>query len=56
LKEDCNDSKARKKTQDRKETKEYWKLKEEALDRTAWRTGRGRDHGPVTMQIAEQNE
>ena len=25
-----------------KEKKEYWKLKEEALDRTVWRTGFGR--------------
>jgi hypothetical protein len=25
----------------------YWKLKEEALDRTVWRTGFGRGYGPV---------
>jgi hypothetical protein len=25
----------------------YWKLKEEAPDRTLWRTGIGRSYGPV---------
>ena len=25
----------------------YWELKEEALDRTVWRTGFGRDCGPA---------
>jgi hypothetical protein len=30
----------------------YWKLKEEALDRTLWRT-RFRDYGPVVRQTAE---
>ena len=30
-----------------KETKGYWKLKEEALDRTVCRTGFGRGFGPV---------
>jgi hypothetical protein len=25
----------------------YWKLKEEVLDRTLWRTRFGRDYGPV---------
>jgi hypothetical protein len=29
------------------ETKEYWKSKEEALDRTLWRTRFGRGYGPV---------
>ena len=27
-----------------KEKRGYWKLKEEALDRTVWRTGFGRDY------------
>jgi hypothetical protein len=30
---------------DLKEKRRYWKLKEEALDRTVWRTGFGRGHG-----------
>jgi hypothetical protein len=29
---------------DLKEKRRYWKLKEEALDRTLWRTGFGRDY------------
>jgi hypothetical protein len=33
--------------------KSYWKLKEEALDRTAWRTGFERGYGPVVRQTAE---
>ena len=32
---------------DLKETRKYWKLKEEALDRTLWRTRFGRGCGPV---------
>jgi hypothetical protein len=32
---------------DLKEKRGYWKLKEEALDRTVWRTGFGRRCGPV---------
>jgi len=32
---------------DVKETRRYWKLKEEALDRILWRTRFGRDCGPV---------
>jgi len=31
----------------------YWKLEEEALDRTAWRTGLGRDCGPVVRQTSK---
>jgi hypothetical protein len=31
----------------------YWKSKEEALDRTVWRTRRGRGYGPVVRQTAE---
>ena len=30
-----------------KEMRRYWKLKEEALDRTVWRTGCGMGHAPV---------
>jgi hypothetical protein len=33
-----------------KEKRGYWKLKEEALDRTMWRTRFGRDYGPVVRQ------
>jgi len=33
-----------------KETREYWKLKEEALDRTVWRTRFGRGCGPVVSE------
>jgi hypothetical protein len=33
-----------------KEKKGYWKLKEEALDRTVWRTRFGRGYGPVVRQ------
>jgi alpha-D-ribose 1-methylphosphonate 5-triphosphate synthase subunit PhnL len=31
----------------------YWKLKEEALDRTLWKTRFGRGYGPVVRQITE---
>jgi hypothetical protein len=31
----------------------YWKLREEALDRTQWRTRFGRGYGPVVRQTAE---
>jgi hypothetical protein len=34
-------------------TKRYWKLKEEALDRTLWRTRFGRGYGPVVRQTTE---
>jgi hypothetical protein len=33
---------------DLKEARRYWKLKEEAQDRTLWRTQFGRGYGPVT--------
>jgi hypothetical protein len=33
--------------------REYWKLKEEALDRTLWRTNFGRDYGPVVRETTE---
>jgi hypothetical protein len=32
---------------DVKEVKRYWKLKEEALDHTLWKTHFGRGYGPV---------
>jgi lauroyl/myristoyl acyltransferase len=36
-----------------KEKRRYWKLKEEALDRTLQRTRFGRGYGPVVRQTAE---
>jgi len=33
-----------------KETRGYWILKEEALDRTVWGTRFGRSYGPVVRQ------
>jgi hypothetical protein len=33
-----------------KKTRRYWKVKEEALDRTVWRTRFGRDYGPVVKR------
>jgi hypothetical protein len=38
---------------DLKEKRRYWTLKEEALDRTVWRTRFGRGYGPVVRQTAE---
>jgi hypothetical protein len=38
---------------DFKEKKGYWKLKEEALYRTEWRTRFGRGYGPVVRQTTE---
>jgi hypothetical protein len=38
---------------DLKEKRRYWKLKEEALDRTLWRTRFGIGYGPVVRQTAE---
>jgi hypothetical protein len=38
---------------DLKEKKRYWKLEEEALDRTLWRARFGRGYGPVVRQTAE---
>jgi hypothetical protein len=38
---------------DLKEKRRYWELKEEALDRTVWRTRFGRDYGPNVRQTAE---
>jgi hypothetical protein len=37
-----------------KEKRRYWKLKEEALDRTMWRTRFRRNYGPVVRQTAER--
>jgi len=34
------------------ETRGYWKLKEEALDRTVWRTGIGSGCSPIVRQTA----
>jgi len=38
---------------DLEEKKRYWKLQEEALDRTVWRTRLGRGYGQTDIQ---QNE
>jgi hypothetical protein len=38
---------------DLEEKRRYCKLKEEALDRTLWRTRFGRDYGSVVRQTAE---
>jgi hypothetical protein len=38
---------------DLKETRGYWKMKEEALGRTLWRTRFGIRYGPVLEQTAE---
>jgi hypothetical protein len=38
---------------DLKEERRYWKLKEEALDRTVWRTRFGRGYGSVVRQTTE---
>jgi hypothetical protein len=38
---------------DLKDKRRYWKLKEEALDRTMWRTRFGRGYGPVVRQTEE---
>jgi len=43
----------RKLLDDLKERRGYSHLKEEALDRTVWRTGFGRGFGPVVRQTAE---
>jgi len=38
---------------DLKKKRGYWQLKEEALDRTLWKTRFGRCYGPVVRQTAE---
>jgi hypothetical protein len=35
------------------ERRGYWELKEEALDRTVWRTRFGKDYVPVVRQTSE---
>jgi hypothetical protein len=41
---------------DLKERRGYWKLKEEALDRTVWRIRFGRGYGPVVKTDYRMNE
>jgi hypothetical protein len=36
-----------------KETRRYWKLKDEEPDHTVWRTGFGRNYGPIIRQSRE---
>jgi hypothetical protein len=43
----------RKVLDDLEEKRRYWNLKEEALDRTLWRTSFGKDYGPVVRQTTE---
>jgi hypothetical protein len=38
---------------DLKEKRRYWKLKEEGLDQTVWRTRFERGYGPVVRQTTE---
>jgi hypothetical protein len=38
---------------DLKERRRYWKLKEEELDLTLWRSRFGRGYGPVVSQTTE---
>jgi hypothetical protein len=38
---------------DFEERRRYWKLKEEALGRTLWRTRFGRGYGPFVKQTVE---
>jgi hypothetical protein len=38
---------------DRKETRGYWKLKEEELDSSLWRTCFGRSYGPVVRHTTD---
>jgi len=42
--------------EDCKEKKGYWKLKDEATDRTLWRTRFKRCYGPVVTQTAKWME
>jgi hypothetical protein len=41
---------------DLQETRGYWKLKEEALARTLWRTRFRKGYGPVVRQTGLRNE
>jgi len=36
-----------------KETREYWTLKEEALDRILWKTRSGKGCGPLVRETAK---
>jgi hypothetical protein len=36
-----------------KEKRGYWKVKEEVLDRTLWKTRFGKGYGPVVRQTVE---
>ena len=38
------------------ETEGYWKLKEEATDRSLWRTPYGRGCGPVLRQTTDDDD
>jgi hypothetical protein len=38
---------------DVKEKRRYWKVKEEALDRTLWRSRFGSGYGPIVRQTTE---
>jgi hypothetical protein len=38
---------------DRNEMRGYWKLKEEEIDRTLWRTRFGRGYGPVVRETTD---
>jgi hypothetical protein len=38
---------------DLKEKRGYWKVKEDVLDRSLWKTRFGRDYGPVVRQTAK---
>jgi hypothetical protein len=46
----------RKLLDDLKETRGYWKVKEEALDRTGCRTRFGRGYGPVKTDYGMNDE
>jgi hypothetical protein len=39
---------------DLKEKRRYWKLKEETLDHTVWKTHFGRGNGRVTRETTER--
>jgi hypothetical protein len=41
---------------DLKEKRRYWKFKEEAPDRTLWRTRFGRGYGPVVRQTIDDDD
>jgi len=41
---------------DLKKARGYWKLKEEVLDRTVWRTCFRRGYGPVARRTDRQTE